>query len=93
MSAVVVLSEKLDSMAAPLLEKALEDTVDRDVVLDASGVNMLGGHCLEILVSGAKTAAFGGNRLEVTNPFEDFLRDLATLGLSLEIFDAPEDPK
>ena len=84
MKTVVVLADRLDNSAQAPLEAALEYCVDGDVWLDASGVEFLGGRCLEYLISARKSIAANGGRLAILDATERFRDHLEILGLTAD---------
>jgi len=50
MKTVVVLAERLDNATQGTLAEALEYCISGNIWLDASGVEFLGGRCLELLI-------------------------------------------
>ncbi|HWK67415.1 MAG TPA: STAS domain-containing protein [Rhizobiaceae bacterium] len=56
----------------------------KDVTLDASGVERLGGQCLQVLLSTAATWSHDGMHLEVANPSRQFSEALEAAGLVMD---------
>ncbi|WP_312597550.1 STAS domain-containing protein [Brevundimonas sp.] len=65
MADVLVLPEILDLKAAAPLKAELVARRGQDLVLDASGVQRLGGLCLQVLLSAARTWAADGVNLRL----------------------------
>jgi len=82
MKTVVVLAERLDNTTHGTLAEALEFCIEGNVWLDASGVEFLGGRCLELLVSASRTVAANGGTFGLLDPSERFLEHLGLLGAS-----------
>ena len=82
MKTVVVLAERLDNSSHTVLAEALEYCIDGNVWLDASGVEFLGGRCLELLISASRTVASNGGSFAVLDPSERFLEHMGFLGLA-----------
>ena len=81
MKTVVILSERLDNSAHQTLASGLEYCLDSDVWLDASGVEFLGGRCLELLISASKSIAANSGTLTTLSPSDRFVEHLGLLGL------------
>lgn len=82
MKTIVVLSQKLDNAAVPILCDALDHCLDGDIWLDGSAVDQIGGRCMELLISASCTARQGGHDLcfgALSGPLED---DLKIMGLN-----------
>lgn len=73
----ITLPAMLDSDAADDLEAMLAG--DGPIALDASGVESLGGLCLEVIASAVAIRASG---LDILRPSDAFEADLATFGLT-----------
>lgn len=82
MKTVVILPERLDSPAQAVLLDSLEHCITGDVWLDASGVDLLGARCAEILLSASRTAASKGGMFAVLEASERFNEHLGYLGLT-----------
>ena len=79
---VVVLPEVLDLRAAGPLAQRMLDFQGRPLTLDASGVERLGGLCLQVLLSARLSWAADRLPLTINNPSKAFLE-------ALELFGAP----
>ena len=82
MSAPVVLPARLDSAAAVQLALTLRDRQGADVVLDASGVDLLGARAVQTLLVAAMAWREAGNAFSVANLPTGICGQLAALGLS-----------
>ena len=78
----VILSAKLDSAAVGDLREKLMGSVGDDVVLDGSGVEMLGGLCLELLLGARHLWAAGGKSLSIAPSSAELDDNLARFGLA-----------
>ena len=79
---VVVLPEVLDLRAAGPLAQRILGFQGRPLTIDASGVERLGGLCLQVLLSARLSWAVDRLPLTIVNPSKAFLD-------SLELFGAP----
>lgn len=77
----MVLAAVLDLTAASALHAALLARRGTALSLDAGSVRRLGGQCLQLLVSAAKTWDADGVPIALGSTSEGFERDLALLGL------------
>ena len=91
MSTEIMLPEKLDTATAAELQEMLAAAGESDLVLKASQVTQLGGLCLEVLLSAAKTANSAGKSLTVSEPSDKFAEHLAVFGLDISAFSSLED--
>ena len=76
MSDAISLSSVLDLNAAAPLRSALLEQRGKPVSLDAASVQRLGGLCLQVLLSGARTWAEDGHGFEIhprSSAFDDAL--------------------
>lgn len=78
------LNQRLDSAAAERLRDDLSGAEGDDLALDASGVEVLGGLCLELLMCAGQVWAAAGRTFSIENPSPDFADNLARFGLSPE---------
>ncbi|KAB2955643.1 MAG: STAS domain-containing protein [Rhizobiaceae bacterium] len=69
--------------AAPLTNEFLL-LRGKDVQVDASAVERVGGQCLQVLLSAAATWAHDGMELDLVDPSTSFTEALETSGLGLE---------
>lgn len=69
--------------AAPLTNEFLL-LRGKDVLVDASAVERVGGQCLQVLLSAAATWAHDGMELDLVAPSTNFTEALETAGLGLE---------
>jgi len=79
---VVVLPEVMDLRAAAPLAQRIVGFQGRPLTLDASGVERIGGLCLQVLLSARLSWAVDRLPLTIMNPSKAFLD-------SLELFGAP----
>jgi len=82
MKTVIVLAERLDNTTQATLAQSLEYCISGNVWLDASGVEFLGGRCLELLISASRTIASNGGTFCLLDPSERFIEHLGLLGLT-----------
>ena len=83
-AATIALPERLDTGAAEALHGALMAHDGSAVALEGSAVTMLGGRCLDLLMTARHHWNNGGHGLSVANPSDAMLRDLATFGTDLD---------
>ena len=86
MTKQVALETKLDSAAVEKLRADLLAVQDNDVVLDGSGVEQVGGLCLELMMSVRHLWGAAGHAVTLENPSEQMLDDLGHFGLTHEDF-------
>lgn len=79
-STTLHLPEVLDLKAAAPLQADLLAVQGSLVELDASGVQRLGGLCLQVLLAAQQSWAEDGKSLRVINPSTDFTDGLALFG-------------
>lgn len=77
-----MLPPRLDSAAAVVLARMLADRQGADVVLDASGVDLLGAKAMQTLLVAAAAWRRAGHVLSVINLPAEARTQLADLGLS-----------
>ena len=77
---VLKLAEVLDLKAAGPLRDALISARGAPVHLDASGVQRIGGLCLQVLMSARTTWTLDGAALRVVTPSTEFTDGLALFG-------------
>lgn len=82
MARQVVLDAKLDSAAAEPLREALLAAQGDDISLIGSGVEQLGGLCLELLICARHLWAAAGKTVTLEAPSEQMIDDLGRFGLS-----------
>lgn len=80
----VSLAPKLDTAASADLLKSLTDAQGEDVVLDAAAVEMIGGNCLEILLSAGAIWKAAGQMITLENASPQMTDDLGRFGLTPE---------
>lgn len=85
MSVSVTLAPRLDTSAADNLGEQLAAITDEHVQLVGSAVELLGGRCLEILISFSHLAGIDARRVELIDPSRAMIDDLRIFGL------APDD--
>jgi len=82
MSEPIVLPARVDVAAVDDLAQALRPATARgDVHLDARRVTHLGALGLQLIISVARTARAQGHALQLVDPSDRFVSQLATLGL------------
>jgi anti-anti-sigma regulatory factor len=81
-SVPIVLPARLDSAAAVQLAATLRDRVGTDVLLDASGVDLLGAKALQTLLVAAGAWRAAGHAFSVADLRTEVRGQIATLGLS-----------
>lgn len=86
----IELVQTLDLTAAKPLKDALQAVRGGAVTVNAGNVDRLGGQCLQVLLSAAKTWGAEGHGFEITEPSEKFTSGLDTFGLSLTSFNEME---
>ena len=84
MTARIMLEARLDTSAASKLMAQIETAEGNDLVLDASGVEMLGGLCLEAILNARHRWSQAEASFCVENGSEAFVIDLGTLGLGID---------
>lgn len=87
-SASIKLASELDIKAAAPLAAELNATRGRDLRLDASRIERIGGQCLQVLLSAAATWATDGAELTVEEPSPAFIDAIGTAGFALCDFTA-----
>ncbi len=78
--AQLTLDTNLDTLAAAPLRDALLERRGHDLLLDGSGVERIGGLCLQVLLAARDTWRADGRTLSVL-PSEELTRQLGVLGL------------
>jgi len=84
------LPEVLDIKAATPLAVEFLSLRGRPILVDASRVRQLGGLCLQVLLSAAKTWRIDESSFALVNPSTDFTEGLARLGISVAEFAGQE---
>jgi chemotaxis protein CheX len=85
------LPEVLDTAAAPALADSLRSIRGAPVELNAEEVRRVGGLCVQVLVSAAKSWEADGTKLTVKNPSPEMTEALRLMGLQPEDITAGED--
>ncbi len=80
----VSLAPKLDTAASADLLKMLVEAQGEDVVLDAAAVEMIGGCCLEVLLSAGAIWKAAGRTISLENTSAQMTDDLGRFGLTPE---------
>lgn len=80
----VPLAAKLDTAASAELRASLQAVKDGNVILDASAVEMIGGMCLEILMTAGVIWKSAGHEITLQNPSQQMTEDLARFGLTAD---------
>jgi chemotaxis protein CheX len=81
MTARIELVSKLDTDASDALAQALIEKRGADLVLDASGVEHMGAHAVQILVIASHSWKQDGNALTLENLPDDQVEQLTSIGL------------
>ena len=76
-----MLPERLDSSAASTLRECLEARTGSALVLDASGVEVIGALAYEVIIAAAKQWQADGQELSLRQPSPRFRMAAMTLGL------------
>ncbi len=84
MAKTVGLAAKLDTAAAMALRDELAKAQGADLVLDGSQVELLGGLCLELLLSACAHWRRSGHDVTFENVSQNMINDLSHYGLSPE---------
>ena len=87
---IVELPDVLDFKAAAPLTVEFLTLRGRPVDIDASHVARLGGQCLQVLLSAAKTWKADETPFALVNPSSEFVEGLARLGVSAAEFSEGE---
>lgn len=87
---LVELPGVLDLKAAAPLAAEILTLRGRSVDIDAAHVERVGGQCLQVLLSAAKTWKAAKTSFAVINPSSDFAECLARLGVSAAEFHRQE---
>lgn len=82
MSMSVTLAARLDTAAAEPLGTELAAITDGHVQLIGSAVELLGGRCLELLMSFKHLSEQDARRIELVEPSRAMVDDLRVFGLS-----------
>lgn len=85
-TARIRLPDHLDIKAAGPLALELTAARGNDVVLDASGIERVGGQCLQVLISAAATWTVDGAELVIDTPSPAFVDAIRIAGLDLTQF-------
>ena len=80
----LLLDAKLDSSAADGLRKTLSAATGQDLLFDASKVELLGGLCLELLMSAHHLWQQAGQTFFVEAPSPQFVENLGRFGVSAD---------
>lgn len=78
------LPRKLDTASASKLRSSLKEAVGQNIVLNASNVETLGGHCLELLLDAHHHWNTSGHTIHITDPAPAMIRDLECLGATID---------
>lgn len=82
MATQLKLERRLDTAHAEDLAGSLKDLLGRDIALDASGVDLLGAQCLELLLSAVGLWEAAGHSISLNGLSDAFVSDLAQFGLT-----------
>ena len=81
----VILDPKLDTAAGAALREELLGAVGEDIVLDGSGVSLLGSNCLELMLGVAVIWRRDGHSLTIENASAQMIENLDRFGLTPEL--------
>ncbi len=84
----VTLPNELDIKAAGPLAAELLAARGKDLALNASQIERVGGQCLQVLLSAAATWSADGAELTIEEPSPAFVDAIQTAGLDLTQFTA-----
>jgi chemotaxis protein CheX len=84
----ITLPDELDIKAAGPLAAELLAARGKDLALNASQIERVGGQCLQVLLSAAATWACDGAELTIQEPSPAFVDAIQTAGLDLAQFTA-----
>ncbi|MEO0398808.1 MAG: STAS domain-containing protein [Pseudomonadota bacterium] len=90
MSDVISLDGRLDLAATEKLVEALNAAKGGSVTIDAANATLLGGQCLQVLLSAAAQWRADGHDFVVQNPSTAFQENLSMLGVSSDLFPLTE---
>lgn len=85
-TASLKLASELDITAASPLAAELGGLRGNNLSVDASGVERVGGQCLQVLLSAVATWEADGAGLEIAEPSENFVAAVHTAGLDIAQF-------
>jgi chemotaxis protein CheX len=80
----VPLAAKLDTAASAELRETLISAGDEDIVLEAGAVEMLGGACVELLLTASVLWRKAGQAMTLENVSPQMADDLGRFGLTPE---------
>lgn len=83
MAKELILDAKLDSAAAEALRSTLSEYQAEDVVLNASQVELIGGLCLEVILSAQHHWTKAGRAFSVSDPSESCSANLVHFGVNV----------
>lgn len=86
----IILKERLDSVAADPLRAQLAEAEGHAIAPDASGVEFLGGLCLELMLCARQVWDASGTTLSIVSPSDAFNENLARFGLTADTITAGE---
>jgi chemotaxis protein CheX len=81
MSDPVVLPARLDTSAAITLARALQEHEGKDVLIDASGVDLVGAKAMETLLVAAASWRAAGRSFSIASLPDSARRQLSAMGL------------
>jgi chemotaxis protein CheX len=84
----ITLSNELDIKAAGPLAAELLAARGKDLAVNASQIERVGGQCLQVLLSAAATWSADGAKLTIEEPSPAFVDAVQTAGLDLAQFTA-----
>lgn len=85
-SAEVQLPEIMDLNAAKELYDEIYEAMGKNISVDASIVNRMGGQCLQILLAAKISWERADHKFKIVNPSEGFIGSLGLLGVKQQEF-------
>lgn len=87
MATRIVLDAKLDTAAVEGLRQSLLENTGKDVTLDGSSVEQMGGLCLELILSARHLWADEDKSISIESPSPKLVDDLGRFGLTASDFE------
>ncbi|MEM6413874.1 MAG: STAS domain-containing protein [Pseudomonadota bacterium] len=81
MATEIILEGRLDQNAASKLYNDLSNAQTEPIKIDASSVSLLGGQCLQVLLSAANQWRANNIEFVIQNPSTAFQENMDTLGV------------
>lgn len=82
----IALASELDIKAATPLASELIALRGSELTIDASGVERIGGQCMQVLLAAAGTWRADGSDLSIAEPSAAFIAAIETAGLDITQF-------